>query len=546
MDVATFKRILTSFADTPADVNLERGVVLLQVRDEVLEAELTVREGILWVDDGNGAEIAQRWIVRRLAKIPQLADRIQSLIPPEPSFVHPAGRLLDQIEAVDTDDPIEVPDVLRSASDILARRPGGTSTVLYLTSDAGEGKTTTIAQLARRQADLYKRKETDWLLVPISLAGRPFLRLDDIIISALVNRLRFPMMYYESFIEMVRLGVLVPALDGFEEMFVESASGEAVSALGSLVDAMASSGSLLVAARKAFFEYHSFSTQGRFFDALSSGSVSFARLDLLRWTRQNFVEYCTKRGVKNGAEIYETVASRLSPTHPLLTRAVLVRRVVDVASDPDRLNTLLSRVTDSPEIYFQHFVHSIIEREAHEKWIDRSGDPARPLLEVAQHYELLAMLAQEMWENKVDSLAGDLVDTVAEMFCDKHRIGMASARQILERLKQHALVVRSDQAKNAFAFDHDEFRYYFLGEAVGRVVGSGNLNEMRRLLRLAALPELTADIAVHWLRFTSQNIETALRNLQEAGAIEGPVSFTRENAGALAVRLLAAVECSRH
>src|SRR6185312_12820482 len=200
MDVATFSRILTSFADKPADVNLARGVVILQVHDEVLEAKLTTREGILWVDEGSGEEIAQRWIVRRLAKIPQLADRIWTLIPPEPSFVHPAGSLLDQIEAVDSDEPVSVADALGSARDILARRPGGTSTVLYLTSDAGEGKTTTIAHLARHQAELYKRKKTDWLLVPISLAGRPFLRLDDIIVSALVNRLRFPMMYYESFI----------------------------------------------------------------------------------------------------------------------------------------------------------------------------------------------------------------------------------------------------------------------------------------------------------------------------------------------------------
>jgi len=106
-----------------------------------------------------------------------------------------------------------------------------------------------------------------------------------VIVAALVNRLRFPFLYYESFIELVRLGVLVPALDGFEEMFIENVAGDAVSALGNLMRELRSSGAALIAARKAYFEFSRLETQARLFDTLAGSSVTFARLALQRWDR---------------------------------------------------------------------------------------------------------------------------------------------------------------------------------------------------------------------------------------------------------------------
>ena len=152
------------------------------------------------------------------------------------------------------------------------------TSVVYLTSDAGEGKTSLIDYLAVKQAEAFRAKQSDWLLVPIPLGGRPFLRFDDVVVSALVNRLRFQLLYYDAFLELVRLGVLVPAFDGFEEMIVERSSAEAISALGNLVGRLRSAGTCLVAARKAYFDYPSFGSQARLFDSVgSSEDVVFSR-----------------------------------------------------------------------------------------------------------------------------------------------------------------------------------------------------------------------------------------------------------------------------
>src|SRR5690606_29378278 len=123
------------------------------------------------------------------------------------------------------------------------------------------------------------------------LGGRHFLRFDDITIGALQNRYRFQFLYYNSFLALVRMGLIVPAFDGFEEMFVESSSGEALSAMGILVGSLNSQGAIVVAARKAYFEFENLRTQERLFDTIRTHSVSFEKLELQRWSEEQFLSY---------------------------------------------------------------------------------------------------------------------------------------------------------------------------------------------------------------------------------------------------------------
>ena len=51
---------------------------------------------------------------------------------------------------------------------------------------------------------------------------------DDIVIGIITNTLRFRHVLYEGFIELVKHGMIVPAFDGFEEMFVDGSSEKAV------------------------------------------------------------------------------------------------------------------------------------------------------------------------------------------------------------------------------------------------------------------------------------------------------------------------------
>lgn len=352
MDINDFRRILTSFADEPSDVDIRAGKVVAQVRDEVIEAGITYSSGEeqqLRIIENDQKYAARTWLINRVARLPQLADRIINSASPtaktsaKAAFIVPSGFISpDLSSANETDDP--VPDVLQCMLAKVSHPIPGATSVLYVTSDAGEGKTTVINRAAYLQAERYKQKQTHSLIVPIPLSGRAFLTFDDAVIAALVNKLRFNYLYFDGFIELVRLGAIVPAFDGYEEMLVEGSRGEAVSALGNLVQRLDSSGTVFVAARKAFFEYLSFRTQARLFDAIGDRSAAFSRLALSRWSKEQFCEYGRLRSSGPPEEVYEIVAARLGDGHPVLTRAVLVRRLFDVLEGVARTESLWVKI----------------------------------------------------------------------------------------------------------------------------------------------------------------------------------------------------------
>lgn len=537
MDAEAVRRILTTFADSPTDLDMSRGYVTVQIRDEIISAQLTQREGEIFVEENGVISPARRWIIDRIARMPMLADRLLTYVPGEKSFVAPTGTIEAHIETSE-EETVSLDD---NAADallaILERRPAGTASVVYLTSDAGEGKTTLINYLARKQAERYKKKEADWLLVPITLAGRTFMRFDDVIVGALMNRFRFNVLFFDSFVELIRLGVVVPALDGFEEMFVEGASGDAISALGTLMQTLQSQGTVLVAARKAYFEYKNVQSQVRLFDSLGNQEVTFAKLALNRWNREQFIEYARARSINRPEEVYRLVSTALGPEHSILTRAVLVRRLLDISTADSDLENLLSRVTQDPSNYFRQFVGTIVGREAKEKWLDKQGELAKPLITEDEHYELLGEVAAEMWSSGTEAISADVLGYIAEVFGESRKKDKATIYQIVERVRQHALLVRQENGK--YTFDHEEFYHFFLGEAIGGLLCiRDNAAIVRHLLREAVLPRFTVEAAARFvcrLGITAKQLQVALRR---ASVGEPRISILQENACALLLRVI--------
>lgn len=551
MDINTFRRVLTAFADEPSDVDIRLGKVVAQIRDELIDVTISLDGGDdqqLRVTENEQKYAARTWLINRVARLPQLADRIlaSTSIPPEQAsrspFVIPSGYLTPDLsesnaESGDLAITNAVETLLEKVSNPL---PGATS-VTYLTSDAGEGKTTVINRAARLQAERYKQKTASALIIPVPLSGRAFLTFDDAVIAALVNRFRFNYLYYDAFLQLVRMGVVVPAFDGYEEMLVEGSKGEAISALGNLVQTLESSGTLVIAARKAFFEYVSFKTQARLLDAIGDRSASFSRLALSRWSKDQFCEYGRLRKVDAPEEVFDTVAARLGSDHPLLTRAVLVRRMFDVVADSTQRSALADLLGSNPHDYFYTFVDAIVKREAAEKWLSRvSGDVMVPLLDISEHHQLLAQVAQEMWQTSSLSLRHDVLDVIVDIFGESLRKGPAPTRQIKERLKQHSLLVADATRGNALAFDHEDFQNFYLGESLGHLLSKSSRSDLQAFLSVNLIPSATIEQAVQYVMRHGADKVAALQCVIAINESESGFTFCKENCSSLSLRL---VEC---
>jgi len=553
MQIHDFKSIVSAFADPGSEILYEKAKVIFSVNGELLDVAISTKDGDVIIDDGTGQVTAGSWILKRLAKLPLLAARLKESVGDTTLFVSPAATLLPSLEVRPEESPIITDDALNAMRQALGEKSPLETSILYITSDAGEGKTFLINQMAKEQAQRFIDGKADWLLVPIPLGGKHFLRFDDITVGALQNRYRFPFLYYDSFLALVRMGVIVPAFDGFEEMLVEGSSGEALSAMGILVGALDSRGSLVIAARKAYFEFENLKTQEKLFDTISSYSVGFGKLELHRWGRTQFLEYCAKREVPNAESIYERVSERLGKDHlgndhSLLTRPVLVRRLVDIASESPSLDAFLERIHKSGPDFFAVFVRGIIDREATEKWIDRSGerDVGTPLLSVEEHCELLSALALAAWEARVDFLKRDNLEFVTDYFSETKRKSAAVAQQIRERIRGHALLVNSPNASQAVEFDHEEFRLFFLGEGLAeqmRPLNDKAKAEVLATLRRGVLPKPAQRAFIQAIKRhpTFERLQAA-KFLLGISALDGQASYTQENCGSLIVRLLSEVD----
>lgn len=539
MQIDQFKSIILTFADPGVEILHEGKKIIFSVNDEIIDIGIISKSGDISIIE-SGIEIpASKWIIERLANLPLLAKRIMNQIQHQNDFVTPSTKSLSSIEKNPNEVPSKNTNGLSNLLSTLNERSPFESSVIYLTSDAGEGKTSLINKAAFDQAIKFEKNESDFLLVPIVLGGRNFLRFDDITVGALQNKYRFPFLYYNSFLALVRMGVIIPAFDGFEEMFVENTSGEALSAMGILVKSLQSAGTVLIAARKAYFEFENLSSQEKLYDSINNYDVSFSKIEIERWDGDKFRQYCTSRKISDGEEIYAQVSSRLGIEHPLLTRPVLVRRLVDIA-EKNTLPDFINKIKSSGADFFSIFVRGIIEREANEKWIDRSGEVHSNLLSVEEHCELLSLISINMWESRVEYLKQDYLDSVAEYFCESKNKTPLHTHQVKERIRGHALLVLSNEINSAVEFDHDEFRQFFLGEGLIKIFkNKDNLTEAFSIFRRGSLPEHTKITFIRGIKKCSEK-ETliSIHSILKINRMDGQASYTKENCGSLIAGLI--------
>ena len=557
MQLENFIRIVTTFADEDSDIAVDgAGTLLLGIRGIEIEAQIELdpngvkvkHEGVEWT--------AEQWIYLYLAKLDRLADRIIHSVSPPPHYVSPSGEFLDS----ETQISEKCIDSRKELLSRLGQLPVDTTLIYFLTSDAGEGKTSLIEKISVDQAKAFKNKYTSTLILPVPLGGRPFLRFDDAVIASLSNRFRFPFLYYDSFLELVKMGAIIPAFDGYEEMLAQSEFGEAISAIGALVDQLSSSGTLLVAARKAYFD-SSLSSQSKLLDSVrEEQNVEIRRFALNRWSREVFLNYAKKRKVSKPEELYDKVEERLRKAevikkadrlkkkkHPVLTRAVLVRRLLDVAEEENDLDQFLQRLGRSQTDYFFDFVEGIVDREVNLKWIDSSGTDNSPLLTRDEHHELLSQLAFEMWVNGVEALGLDVVRLVVQLFGEEKNMPPTVLRQINGRINDHSLLRLDHSAGSTkrISFDHEDFQAFYLGQALARALDSADDLNARLILDARQLSKPVIDEVARYLTASETPAISSNKlfgNLHQLSRGKQHVSYIRENCGALMLELAERLE----
>ncbi|MBK7684043.1 MAG: hypothetical protein IPJ26_17000 [Bacteroidetes bacterium] len=121
---------------------------------------------------------------------------------------------------------------------------------------------------------------------------------------------------------------------------------------------------------------------------------------------------------------------------------------------------------------------------------------------------------------------------------NKNGFDIQTSRQIKERLKQHALIVRTDPNNSSYGFDHEEFYEFFLGIAIGNNILKNKIQDAKSLLKKSPLPFQASDSVVTRIESQTKSYEDLILKLDLIVKGENQFSYVKENAGNIVIRIL--------
>ena len=529
---------LSAFADDDQDLAVEPSGDFLIVRNgQDIAGRL--------IDDGSGTmrveiddvEMGYRqFVTHRLARLDVLAERIISKRAAPTVFVDGLARLNTPIgEKSDLPASSALHQICSEGSPFSTR-------VAFVTADAGHGKTVLLREVQHRTAEEFLAGRSPFLFWHVDLQGRQLVRLSEALMGDLGD-LRVSGLWMPAVIRLMRMRALVLAIDGFDELAAEQGSQDALGALATLVRQLDGKGVVIAASRRTFFDTEDYLARAGLISRSIASACQFDQLALQPWTKAEAIELFDKISSSQGKAIdapalYATILTELGGDagHPMLTRPFLLHQLARAIIDFEIAPSTFIRGMDDPLKGVAALVQAFVEREVRDKWIHR--ETGEPYLSVEQHMELLARVAEEMYEAQKDRLKLDVIETIASILMDQWGIDPEKRVQAGSMVQMHVLLtVPADGEPNVRSFDHAEFRDYFIAYALRShleaAIATQSTGPLASMLRIAQLTDSTAKYVCGMLDLRDGRAGSLASHLAELCRTEKRLTFVPLNVGTL-------------
>jgi predicted transcriptional regulator len=524
---------LTPFIDPGTILRLStRGRVLQaewQQRGKTLDAafNISIESGAQVSFNGHSLGYRSFYASPEMADLSSLAKMILQARPPQ-LYVDTKAKRFD-VEAPERGPAIAMLQNVIS----LGRSSDEATLVIIVTGEAGAGKTSVLQQFVRQRSDDYLRGKTESLLLYINAQGRALARFNEALATELQD-LR-AILTYHAISTLVRLGLIVPVIDGFDELLGVGGYEDAFSSLASFIEELDGQGQLIASARSTYYEQE-FVDRANRVSGLGAQVWRQVPIQVLAWGDEEFSDYVNQRcSLAIGLEIDPTalkgkVASVFrGRNESLRAKPLFIARTVDLLLSGAEL-----KGTDD---LLEELVNAYIERERTEKLLDRSGGY---LLTSAQILSLLNSLSEEMWNQETRELDRRSAKEVAEYVLVTNDVAESTQRVVIERLPSMAFL-STGQKPGSVTFEHETFFSFFLAQRFHSMLIETE-SPPSLLLGRSVLPEDVASITVELIKrdnASQKPIQAILNRLGAAGSVPASrMAQVRENSGILTEVLL--------
>lgn len=516
MDVDSISRDFASFADPGTRVELE-GRTITWTQERIVRTAVFSESDCDFPDlliDGEHYDYAQFFASPTMGNLTALAETMEAVLPNEPAYVganYVEGTATDQLLSRTTSTTELFGNLINPIRDAAKTQ------LVFIRGRAGDGKSAFLVHLSLKTAELYLQGAHGWLYLYVNAQGSSLARIDEVMAKVTQDlRARFT---YHAIATLTRLGLIIPIIDGFDELLGVGGYKDAFSSLALFVSRLRGRGAVLASARSTFYQYTDFGRQAARF-ASDDNPLHFEifPVTLNPWGYEQARVYLQR--VNSKWSVDELESSLGDRSEEILSSPFLLSRVAEVGDAAERIGSE------------RHLVRLIVEELIHREMLEKVLDPqGKPLLTMDQHIELLGALSEEMWWQEVRELDETTFITIAELVCDQFGLSDDIARRFLERVPSYALLSRLE-SPTRISFRHEFYFAFFLGRKLGRTVTSGN--DVSDFLSRSTLSTVICDeTAIEVLSTPSVKIQDIVNTLNGRRTNTATAQIVNSNAGAI-------------
>lgn len=488
---------ILTFADDANDVIKDaQGNIVFSRFNQLMSIKLKKQEGKILVEYNESLLPYKTFLSKHLANLEVMARHIIDKDPDIDNMCYVDGQA-----SLTTDDVPQKASAMELLDKECKREVFIGSKICFVTANAGHGKTLLLRQYQRQQAKLYLKGKSDYLFLHIDLHGHDLRKLDAVIMYELAGVLRMPGLYTNSIITLMRNGLLILGVDGFDELAVETGGEKAIGSFSNLVRDLDSQGVLVAASRRTFFNTQDYIKNKGYLDDVGDAYFCFDELKLYNWGKRECTEYlelsCDIKSSDDASSEYDKILSYLSPSihNPLVERPFLFTNIVDCAIKEGLSVSDYLQEGGNSDVGLERIINSFLRREV-KKWNSNNLKDKREYLTFEQHEELLASVAEDMWLSQREYISLDVLEFDLSVLLEQWNVMPNLHPDILKMSKSHALLVADSHGDKFRRFDHEEFKNYFLAKdlesKILKSVNCGQYSSLKRLLAVGQLPDAVA------------------------------------------------------
>lgn len=385
--------------------------------------------------------------------------------------------------------------------------------VVFVKGDAGAGKTTLLEQLRDDQALKFDQGAENFLFFYVSAQGRALSSLEEAISWELDELRSFfsHQLRRDAVATLTRNGLIVPIVDGFDELLGVQGYGDAFGSLKDFLEELEGEGAMVVSARSAFYEAE-FVHRHAHMDQERASLFEVVPVELQGWETREQDEFFEAKKVRKEAR--KLIGKLSERDQELLQKPFFVAKFHEY---------VMANTSEKKARGFHEFLmEAYLDRESG-KFL---GDDKSPLLSPNDFQGIFELIAEEMWHGGDGrALKKEDLQTIVKLILENAtREGKAGPKKFSDdAIGQMAAKITSaagirhaeeEEGRERFRFEHEVYFEYFLSPLIRKQLSDTSFIENpaeTSTLDLGIVPAGAIHLATQNMEDASATLEMARR-----------------------------------